>query len=39
MHVQQNNLAQLFKEATKRSAEMLIKPLSDENTICFLTYC
>lgn len=39
MHVQQNNLAQLFKEATERSAEMLIKPLSDENTICFLTYC
>lgn len=39
MHVQQNNLAQLFKEATETSAEMLIKPLSDENTICFLTYC
>lgn len=40
MYVQQkNNLAQLFKEATERSAEMLIKTLGDENTICFVTYC
>lgn len=35
MHVQQNNLAKLFKEASWNAD----KTLSDENTICFLTYC
>lgn len=39
IYVQQKNLAQLFKEATERSAEMLIKTLGNENTICFLAYC
>lgn len=39
MYVQQNSLAQVLKEATERSAEMPIKTLGDENTICFLTYC
>lgn len=34
----QNNLAQLFKEATQRLAEIITNPLSVENAICFLTY-
>lgn len=37
--IQQNNPAQLFKEPTKRSAELLIKILGDENAICFPVCC
>lgn len=37
--VHQNNQPQLFKEPTKRSAEMLIKILGDENAICFPVCC